>query len=333
MEILTRFLKHILTQKDQNKSLYQTLYYSVEKKEYDMLQILIDQGLFKLQKEFVDEFSDDMLRVSIRNKDFEQLKILINFGFKVTRFTVEYVLRFSDRVPPDILEYVVSLSKDNRNIDISSVDLEPKMYEFLVRHEINPNFLLRESTRSGNIDRMRDLLQRFPWLDPNDSICFACYGGQAKALDFLIKAGARPLDRENPLLEHAVRGKSLEVVKLLLSIGVGLKNRELYYACSSNRIDMVKCLVEAKADINKHACTEFCFVNGSVSIGNYLMKHGGILRGGEKTLKYIRERRFFRKWRIIHFRNWIRRVVIPLYFSPGFPGCNRVKKDLEGMFQ
>jgi len=39
--------------------------------------------------------------------------------------------------------------------------------------------------------------------------------------------------------------------------------------------------------------------------------------------------KYYRKWRILVFRNFLRKIITPLYYSPGFPGYIKGKKEVE----
>jgi len=141
------------------------------------------------------------------------------------------------------------------------------------------------------------------------------------------------------------------------------KDELLSSVCFRGHIDMAKYLLEKKADISyrdndpiraahkgkQFEMVKFLIENGAESKDVYSTFHGSfdgsyypfhlvsfLLKIGvklEDIIIFLKEDylrgKYFRKWRKIVLKKFIRKVILPLYYSPGFPGGERNKKDFK----
>lgn len=163
--------------------------------------------------------------------------------------------------------------------------------------------------------------------------------GNVKMLKFLIENGADVQAKLSSLILTASREGKLAIVNYLLAeFKTDSKYYDLYlpYFCQHGWLSLVKKLINWKTDVcykNNYPIVISC-IHQQWNVANYLLSKGAdIGRLSEYNKNYLKEYRAYKRWRLVHFRNWIRRVMIPLYFSPGFPGESLVKKELKGFIE
>lgn len=142
------------------------------------------------------------------------------------------------------------------------------------------------------------------------------------------------LDRS---IQYASLHGYLEMVQYLISLGANFavdNNAPVRYAAEEGRLDVVKYLVKMGADITAwdHTAIKEASYYGHIETVEYLLSIGGDF---EKLIpehkEYFKMKRSYSKWRRVHLRKWIRRVLTPLYFSPKNRGGSLAKKDLEAI--
>jgi len=169
-------------------------------------------------------------------------------------------------------------------------------------------FILKQ-IENGNLEEIKRKISSFSKNRINFFSRAACYYGQLEILKYLYSIGADILAMENLALRWACVNKHSDIVKFLLKKGADLKVR--------NNIPIKSA---------KH--------NGDLETIYILIKNGAdknIL--SERQKRYVILRKYYSKWRIIVFKNWFRKVLIPLYYSPKFFGGEKEKKSLTEGFQ
>lgn len=155
-----------------------------------------------------------------------------------------------------------------------------------------------------------------------NGLIHASFCGSVEIVEFLLSRGVNCRTTINIAFTKAVYTGSFEVVKILYDLGASKelsKNivSRLLQLRGQEPVDIIKYI---KLDLSKVDLPPSFQMGGSMKV--YLVELG--LLKLEKMTNWCREEYFeyfyYRKWRRIHLRKWIRRVLIPLYYSPGFPG-------------
>ncbi len=120
-----------------------------------------------------------------------------------------------------------------------------------------------EAARTGNVKQLKKLIalnkDTIHALSPMgfDPLMIACYRGQTKCAEFLVKQGAnvnRP-SAEGSALQAACYQNNTSLTLLLIKKGAGLNvqgpdgNTALMYAVLNQNLNVVKALVKAGADL------------------------------------------------------------------------------------
>jgi len=134
---------------------------------------------------------------------------------------------------------------------------------------------------------------------------------------------------EEPLFS-AINYGSFENIKIVVSSNADINfnhGNPLRLACTfaKRKLNVVKLLVENKADISY--CNYHCVrTSHSLEILKYLVeKKPDSLQYLDKWRKNVYlQFKYFRKWRKIVFKSFIRKVVIPLYYSPRFVTMEKI---------
>lgn len=135
-------------------------------------------------------------------------------------------------------------------------------------------------------------------------------------------------------LSFAVTYNKQKIVKYIISLGVsaqkitGLLLSSIYY----RYFNMTKFLVSNGAVVTSEEIKMALKIKDK-RIVNYLL-----IEGEKKGLNYdlskeekglVIQNKYYSKWRTIVLKNFIRKVVTPLYYSSGFNGAEKEKKELR----
>lgn len=159
----------------------------------------------------------------------------------------------------------------------------------------------------GDLSTLQILYEKFnpPNSSLNIPLITTCRTGHIDIVHFLLENKANVFHNDHEPIKTSIQHNRIEVVKLLLDYGVDVNNavwearRNLY---------MMKFFIDMKLITIDHA-----YIEPRVRIAYY-------------------ENKFYKKWRRIYLRKWIRRVLSPLYYSPEYNGGVLAKKDIQNMF-
>lgn len=153
-------------------------------------------------------------------------------------------------------------------------------------------------------------------------------------VQFLVESRADVIPRLDDRFWDHEWDRELETVKVLVELGMDITENDsaLCLACERGKVDVVRYLIENKANVNLNndRCIRMASRNDRLDVVEILLKQGANPKKLTPEYKeYFRMKKYYRKWRLIYHVKWIRRVLIPLYFSPGFPGGLEAKRDLN----
>ena len=164
-------------------------------------------------------------------------------------------------------------------------------------------------------------------------IRWASLYGQLEVVKFLVSIEVRDLD--DWAMCFAAESGHLGVVKYLVSAGANVAafdNHAICWAAEYGHLEIVKYLVSIGADVTaeeNYAVNRASF-NGHIKVVKLLLSCGADFKELSDIHKaYFRSLKAFRRWRMAVFRAFFKKTVIPLYYSPGFPGGIRAVKDLS----
>ena len=140
-----------------------------------------------------------------------------------------------------------------------------------------------------------------------EQLISASRNGQLKMVKYLISAGADVTAQDNGAVRWASAYAQLETVKYLVENGADVtakNNLAVRWAGVTGRLDMIEYLLKMGADINQLS--------------------------SEHKL-YFKQKCAYSKWRRVYLKGWIRKVLIPLYYSPHLRGGIQAKIALQAV--
>jgi len=206
--------------------------------------------------------------------------------------------------------------------------------KFLLENKADINKLLVEVVLGRNIEGVKFLLEnKADVTTQNNAPLINCsYHCDSDIIKLLVSSKADITARNNEFVIRACSLKrNVDLVKYLIENKADItdQNSEALLKTSySSSVQMMELLIKNKADIasRKDHCLHIALFHGNYEIVYYLEGKGCCLpeedRGFYLVYKTVRRRRK------IVFRRFIRKVVTPLYYSPGFPGYLKGKKEL-----
>jgi hypothetical protein len=162
-------------------------------------------------------------------------------------------------------------------------------------------------------------------------LVFASEKGNFLSVKYLVSLGTDVNFDNSRAIYWACRFGYLETVKFLVSSGSNITAGAFVTACGHGQLDVVKYLtsVTKKRSGYKQGLSLASW-NRETEVVKYLISIGVSTSNLAPTdKKYLKTYYAYRKWRKIYLRNWVRKVLAPLYYSPGFPGGIQAKKELE----
>jgi len=143
--------------------------------------------------------------------------------------------------PVDLLELA---SAYGTAADVRALVPKAAAKQFPGPHERAMHEALVCATLTERLDVIEVLLNEFnaPHNSRNKALTKAAYAGKLKSAEALIAAGAQP--RFIEVLEHAVQGGSVEMVRLLVAHGATFSPIHLWAAASRGRTEVVKVLMD-----------------------------------------------------------------------------------------
>ena len=167
----------------------------------------------------------------------------------------------------------------------------------------------------------------------NWPIGMASSNGHLEIVKYLVSIKADVSAHDNRAFYLASSNGHLETVKYLVSIVLDTVdyNYATRLACYYGNLNVVKHLVSIGADVTliNNCAIRQASENGYLSIVEYLLSIGADINQLLPEHKiFFRQKRAYSKWRRIHLKNWIRKVLIPLYYSPKNRGGVRLKEEL-----
>jgi len=281
----------------------------------------------------------------VREGNLETVKFYIETDLKMRKKLPTCVRLASQEGKLEILKYIEEQVKKQSKHTKSSSLVESCRYGHLdvakylvkngadVHHEKDSP--IQEAISSGYLDIVKFLVENGVEVKGNNNICIKKAKIDLDLIKYLHQLGAS-IDSID--FSNACKEGDSEVVKYILQ-NIKLDNKAL--------IDGIFCA----ANYHKHDIIIFLIENGFVELdqasGNYLFGYtripkdysfiGYLLRKGyipvnrsSEIQKYFRLiSTFFKRWRRAILVRRLTREILPIYYSPGFPGWFKGRESLE----
>jgi len=164
----------------------------------------------------------------------------------------------------------------------------------------------------------------------------ACDGTKEWLARYLLSIGAKVEPHGGTALYYAIHQDNISFARFLLENKANVTgngdNDALGMAVAHNNIEAVELLIEYGADFTlfDNSVIKYYTTRSKVKMLNYLLSKGAEFDNFPKESKVkILQDKYYRKWRKIVLKNFIRKVVTPLYYSPGFLGGEKERENLE----
>jgi len=259
-------------------------------------------------------------------KDLEVMKLLVEHKADITEHNnlallnvcgTKLFVKTLTQSPwyfPDInlVKYLVSLKADIKTENSQCV-INARYFPDIVKYLVENNADLGsenitpliKSIEQGNLELTRFFLKENPNLEIFYSITLAAEFGHLEIIKLLLEFNADINEGDNSPFTQAVHYGHLDCIKYMINEGyVNITDEKLMNKIFDDRHTCIKGLIE-------------------------LFERG--LKPKVKSTSYTvwLYFRFYRKWRKIVLKKFIRRVILPLYYSPGFSGNEKEKINFQ----
>jgi len=157
--------------------------------------------------------------------------------------------------------------------------------------------------------------------------------GNTEKVKFLIENKIDvAMDADAPLTFASYFGH-LDIVKILVENKANVtaeNNQSLIEAGYKNHLPIIKFLVENKADVtcrDNYPLSSAEYGNHLDTIEYLLSKGADFNKLSNRSKRILLMRKYYRRWRKIVLKKFICKVVTPLYYSPGFLGGEKERKE------
>jgi len=169
-------------------------------------------------------------------------------------------------------------------------------------------------------------------------LCIACRRKNFDLVKIILENGVEPTRECNVFILDAAASGNLDIVRYLHEQKVSLGDMVLFCplneAARNNHFHIVKYILDDSIGVKDlDQVFQFGF-NYSFNMTLFLLrkkKEFFGLRPYERI--HFSVLKAWRRWRIKIFLRKLFRVALPLYYSPGFPGYFRGRKEVEGMIK
>lgn len=168
----------------------------------------------------------------------------------------------------------------------------------------------------------------------NRAVFSACSNGDFETMNLLISFGANPYDPNRNTLGNVCSRGHFEMVRYLVDRGADIDCKigyaPVYMAVCAGQWNIVRYLINKDCSLSTRGLVSCLISNKKWDLVELLLEKGLELRFlSQKERVYIRQRRAYRKWRRVHNIAWIRKVLLPIYYSPIGRGGKLAKQEIE----
>lgn len=198
---------------------------------------------------------------------------------------------------------------------------------------------LKLSIEQGHVEIMDfliDLGADFPDFSVKESLLLCCRQNHLRMLKVFYDRFDPPTAWINYCLLESIDRADLNTTKFLLENKADISGKDgvliLEKAIYANKMDNFKLLLDYGIDVSEEIIKYVCKYNINRPYLDLLINRKLVDINHPTIPVKIRtelyEKKFYRKWRRIYLKNWVRKVLIPLYYSPQFQGGILAKRDI-----
>jgi len=203
-----------------------------------------------------------------------------------------------------------------------------ELVKIILECGVNPFFpvskVLQECIIGGSISVLRHLSEKTNGeiirdTAEGDIFFTACNWGRLEIIRFLIESGSKfevkPEYRKWRLgFYKLIDDQNLPCIEYLIEKYPGFIDENSIYYATINRLEIAK----------------FLFFKTDTATRSTFYPKGRLFQYlGLEQKKYFSDLKVWRRWRLNFLKSKILKVVLPLYYSPGFPGSLKGKFSLE----
>lgn len=247
--------------------------------------------------------------LACKSGDLEKVKSIVSAGLNETLSSSDIVLAIENG-HLEVMEYLKNLAPDdilNRLLYIAVKNGHLPVIKYLISvgadSKIDDDFLIGIASENGHLDVVK----------------------------YLVSQGGNVRGKNDYAIIYASDNGHLDVVKYLVSQGADYGNPfVVMWASASGHLDVVKYLFDLDPELDLSDSLQLSSETGHLDVVEFLLEKSGDWGSlMPKHQKYFTSKFAYKKWRRIHLRNWIRKILTPLYYSPQFQGGIQAKKELE----
>lgn len=197
---------------------------------------------------------------------------------------------------------------------------------------ILPGTEMWEAMNSGNLAVIDRFLDEGIRLEPF-YICesWSVLSRHHRMVKILVEQGAN----KDRMFRTSIYRRYFEIAEYLLSVGANIHHNqgfEIRDVSRAGNLEVAKFLIKNGADVTIPENEGIIIANryGHKVLVELFLKHGADLNVLPiQDQNYFRMKKMYSRWRLVYHIRWVRKVLIPLYFSPDRFGGFWTKKDLE----
>jgi len=224
----------------------------------------------------------------------------------------------------DIIKYLISLNVDvckNENEAILSLCSYQPGKPLILHSEPEYLYSPYSGSEENNIECIKYLIEMKADIRAKNDLAIpcSCIKNNIKILKFLIEKGLDVTTQNNRAVSMA---SSREIFEILIKNRADVSGKQgidaLLKACRNEDLNLVDFLIKNGAKINKQIINLSSFNPKFVTYFSRMKPDFSQMLPRVKN-RYL-SRKYYSRWRLIRWKNWFRKVVIPLYYSPRFSG-------------
>lgn len=225
-------------------------------------------------------------------------------------------------------------ARNNHTIELASKNGHLEVVKYLTSIGVDVtnvnNQSLQCACRNGHLEIAKYLVSVGATDTFGQALQVASQNGHLEVVKYLVSIGGDGIVAKDSAITHG----HLEIVKYLVSIGINvIETDRVQIASLYGCLDIVKYLVSLGADVvNDSTSISWASRKGHIKVVEYLLSVGAdFTKLSSKHQTYFRQKKAYTRWRKIRMRKWIRKVLIPWYYSPENPGGIKAKKEITNV--
>lgn len=309
---------------------------------------ILSDALYTKRTEIIEYILDQKIDISLGNP----LSPAVRFGdINLVETLISHKATVQSDYPycneTENIDMIRLLIKNKANVnaknytsclELACIDNRLDIVKLLIENkaDLKQDNPVRSMCSRGNLYMTKFLIENNAMPDfENHTFSYACGSGNFELVKYLLELKANPLENDNQPILYTCKTGNIHTINYLVELKADVtaqNNQALINAVENHQIKTVEYLVTLKADVtaqDNYALKSTLRNNNFKGAIRLLSIGANPLKIPQNYRTYFREYFAYRKWRLVYFKRWIRRVLIPLYFSPTNLGGIQAKKDLN----